>query len=88
LFAAACAGLHFVALICWVVKVSLNMASNSVEKVTHCYDQVAENYATIFLSELEKKPLDQLLLKAFAQRFGNNAPPDQKVIDLGCGPGL
>jgi SAM-dependent methyltransferase len=47
------------------------------------YDQVAEKYARQFKDELQDKPLDRLLLQAFAK--------DNKekgiLIDLGCGPG-
>ena len=66
---------------------SLSSAPNTVDQVVHCYDEVAENYASKFLSELEHKPLDQLLLKDFASHFVAGSHKTTSVIDLGCGPG-
>ena len=52
-----------------------------IEKVIDCYDKSAAHYAAQFKDELSNKPLDRLLLQAFAklQRM--------PAIDLGCGPG-
>ena len=61
-------------------------SSNNVNQLIHCYDEVAETYANKFLQELDNKPLDQLLLKDFAQKFSNSSA-NQRVIDFGCGPG-
>ncbi len=51
--------------------------------IINCYDLTAENYAKKFFNELDSKPLDQILLKAFANQNKNKG----KLIDLGCGPG-
>jgi SAM-dependent methyltransferase len=56
---------------------------NSQEKVLHCYNQVADDYAADRWEELSKKHLDQLLLKEFAADNGNKGP----CADFGCGPG-
>lgn len=61
-----------------------NTSINEVDKVIHCYDQVAESYASKFLQELDHKPLDKLLLQDFARQFSSE---NQRVIDFGCGPG-
>jgi ubiquinone/menaquinone biosynthesis C-methylase UbiE len=58
-------------------------SADRVEKVTLCYDAVAESYAEKFLGELEHKPLDRLLLQDFAARHKDKG----RVIDFGCGPG-
>lgn len=47
------------------------------------YDQVAEKYARQFIDELQYKPLDRLLLEAFAKDNKDKGT----LIDLGCGPG-
>jgi len=46
------------------------------------YDKVAEKYASQFNDELRHKPLDRLLLEAFAK----NNKEKGTLIDLGCGP--
>lgn len=46
------------------------------------YDRIADEYAAHLLEELDRKPLDQALLAAFAA-----TAPDGPVADLGCGPG-
>lgn len=56
---------------------------NSQEKVLHCYDQVAEDYAADRWGELSKKHLDTLLLKEFATVNKNKG----LCADFGCGPG-
>ena len=50
------------------------------------YDTIAADYAEMFKSDLDDKPLDQAMLRAFADlvRQGEAAGP---VADLGCGPG-
>ncbi|NUP08069.1 MAG: class I SAM-dependent methyltransferase [Polyangiaceae bacterium] len=47
------------------------------------YDAVAEAYAERFLRELDGKPFDQALLRAFADLVRGRG----KVVDIGCGPG-
>lgn len=51
--------------------------------VAAVYDQVAEKYARQFIDELQYKPLDRLLLEAFAKDNKDKGA----LIDLGCGPG-
>ena len=51
--------------------------------IIDCYNKTAKNYADKFLHELDKKHLDRILLKAFA----NENMDKGKCIDLGCGPG-
>ncbi len=51
--------------------------------IIDCYDKTAENYADKFINELEDKPLDQILLKAFGEKNKDKGT----LIDLGCGPG-
>lgn len=58
------------------------MPACSMEKVKKTYDAVAENYAAHFFDELAGKPLDRLLLQAFARQY-----QDGLIADLGCGPG-
>lgn len=53
------------------------------KQIIDCYDKVAENYAQKFIDELEEKPLDKILLKAFAEHNKEKG----KLIDFGCGPG-
>lgn len=47
------------------------------------YDRTAESYATIFFSELERKPFDCQLLDDFVTTVQGRG----LVCDLGCGPG-
>lgn len=56
---------------------------NSQEKVLHCYNQVADDYAAEHWEERSRKPIDQLLLKEFASSNQGNGP----CADFGCGPG-
>ncbi|QJB31495.1 class I SAM-dependent methyltransferase [Chitinophaga oryzae] len=56
---------------------------NPQEKVLHCYNQVAEDYAAERWDELSKKQFDRLLLKEFA--FANKEKG--LCADFGCGPG-
>lgn len=52
-------------------------------KILECYNKTAEKYAQKFLRELDSKPLDRILLKAFADQNADRG----RLIDLGCGPG-
>lgn len=56
---------------------------NSQEKVLHCYNEVADEYAADRWDELSKKHLDTLLLKEFAAANNDKA----LCADFGCGPG-
>lgn len=56
---------------------------NSQEKVLHCYNQVAGDYAVERWDELNKKHIDQLLLKEFASSNKDKG----LCADFGCGPG-
>jgi len=47
-----------------------------------CYNKTAENYASQYIDEINKKHLDQILLESFARENFN-----KKLIDFGCGPG-
>lgn len=47
------------------------------------YNKVAGKYAYKFMDELDGKPMDRLLLTAFAERNKSKG----KVLDMGCGPG-
>ncbi|MGH9872203.1 MAG: class I SAM-dependent methyltransferase [Pyrinomonadaceae bacterium] len=47
------------------------------------YDRVAEQYATEFFDELERKPFDRQLLDQFAESVSGAGA----VCELGCGPG-
>src|ERR1019366_5406699 len=51
--------------------------------IIDCYNQIAKKYADKFIEELNKKHLDRILLKSFANENLNNG----QLIDLGCGPG-
>jgi SAM-dependent methyltransferase len=56
---------------------------NSQEKVLHCYNEVADDYAVERWDELNKKHIDRLLLTEFA-----SANKDKGLCaDFGCGPG-
>ncbi|SKA44367.1 Methyltransferase domain-containing protein [Chitinophaga eiseniae] len=56
---------------------------NPQEKILHCYNQVAEDYAAERWEELSRKHFDRLLLKEFA--FANKEKG--LCADFGCGPG-
>jgi SAM-dependent methyltransferase len=51
--------------------------------VARTYDAVAREYAERFSDEHEHKPMDQEVLRRFAQAVGQRRP----VWDFGCGPG-
>jgi len=48
------------------------------------YDKVAAEYARRFLNEQDQKPMDQRMLRRFADEVRGKGP----VCDLGCGPGM
>ena len=54
-----------------------------ISNIVDCYNKTAGKYAEKFLNELDEKPLDRILLQAFADQ---NLQRGQ-LIDLGCGPG-
>ena len=56
---------------------------NNNKNIIDCYDKTAKAYAAKFMDELDKKHLDRILLKAFADenRLAGT------FLDLGCGPG-
>lgn len=56
---------------------------NDNKNIIDCYDKTARAYAAKFMDELDKKHLDRILLKAFA----DENRPSGTFLDLGCGPG-
>lgn len=56
---------------------------NSQDKILHCYNQVAEDYAAERWDELSRKQIDRLLLKEFASANKEKG----LCADFGCGPG-
>ena len=56
---------------------------NSQEKVLHCYNQVADDYAVERWDELSRKHIDRLLLQEFAVSNKDKG----LCADFGCGPG-
>ena len=57
--------------------------SESQSDLQEGYDKVAENYATEYFRELERKPFDCELLDRLADRVKDKGT----VCELGCGPG-
>jgi len=55
----------------------------ALRKIETTYNKVAQEYATAFSSEHERKPKDQEILQRFAAQVRDRGP----VWDLGCGPG-
>lgn len=53
------------------------------QNIIDCYNKTAEKYADKFKSELEWKPFDQIILRAFSEENKSKGP----LLDLGCGPG-
>jgi len=56
------------------------------QKLSDCqssYDRIAEEYTSRIACELERKPLDRMLLDEFAARLKGAG----RVCELGCGPG-
>jgi hypothetical protein len=64
---------------------AVNRASSQLAATAAAYDAVADLYANLFRGELDRLPLDQAMLAAFAQyvRASGGGP----VAELGCGPG-
>lgn len=59
------------------------------ERVQESYDRVAARYAEEVSGELEKKPLDRALLRCLAELAASvpDASGQNRVADIGCGPG-
>ncbi|MFI0816962.1 class I SAM-dependent DNA methyltransferase [Streptomyces sp. NPDC021098] len=51
------------------------------------YDTIADDYAEMFKSDLDDKPLDRAMLGAFAELVRQGGEAAGPVADLGCGPG-
>ncbi len=51
------------------------------------YDADAGSYADAMSDELRQKPLDRALLTAFAEQVGSVGAGQDRVWDVGCGPG-
>ncbi len=56
---------------------------NTKESITRAYDRASDSYAEAFWNELDKKHFDRIILGWFAEQ----APKDQKILEIGCGPG-
>ena len=56
---------------------------NSPEKILHCYNEVAEDYAIERWDEISRKHIDRLLLTEFALSNKDKG----LCADFGCGPG-
>lgn len=56
---------------------------NTKESITKACDRAAKDYAAALWNELEGKPFDQIILRWFATQI----PPDETVLEIGCGPG-
>jgi ubiquinone/menaquinone biosynthesis C-methylase UbiE len=56
---------------------------NDRDRITHAYDLAAEDYAAKFWDEIQKKNMDQILLKWFAGQTG----PKGRILEIGGGPG-
>jgi ubiquinone/menaquinone biosynthesis C-methylase UbiE len=56
---------------------------NRIADIVDCYNKVAVAYAVRFVDELEYKPMDRSLLRAFLDRNKRKGI----LADLGCGPG-
>jgi SAM-dependent methyltransferase len=63
----------------------VNRASPQLAATAAAYDAVAGRYASLFRGELDRLPLDQAMLAAFARYV--QAAGGGPVADLGCGPG-
>jgi SAM-dependent methyltransferase len=60
------------------------MAENPfLDRTRDGYDQMAAGYVATFQNHLDDRPLDLAMLKAFTAMV----PPQQRVIDIGCGTG-
>lgn len=56
---------------------------NTKQSITKAYDRAAKEYAAIMWNEFEGKHFDQIILRWFATQI----PPDETVLEVGCGPG-
>ncbi|MBZ5712374.1 class I SAM-dependent methyltransferase [Nannocystis pusilla] len=56
-------------------------------EIVATYDAVAERYAAEFADDLAEKILDRALLSALAEML-RRAGVENKIADLGCGPGF
>ena len=56
---------------------------DQIDRLRQSFDIVAEDYATQFFDELDRKPFDRDRLQAFAAR----CPRGEPVLEVGCGPG-
>lgn len=56
---------------------------NTKESIAKAYDRAAMDYAAIMWNEFERKHFDQIILRWFATQI----PPDETVLEIGCGPG-
>ncbi len=56
---------------------------NTKQSITQAYDRAADEYAAAMWNELDKKPLDQILLNWFATQI----PHGETVLEIGSGPG-
>ena len=67
-----------------LVSSAVDRASSQLAATAAAYDAVADLYASLFRGELDRLPLDQAILAAFAQyvRAAGGSP----VAELGCGP--
>jgi SAM-dependent methyltransferase len=54
-----------------------------IKNTQHSYDNVAKEYADIFIDEMDKKPFDRKMLDLLSERVNNRG----LICDLGCGPG-
>ncbi len=56
---------------------------NTKRSITEAYDRAAKDYAAIMWNEFGGKHFDQIILRWFATQI----PPDETVLEVGCGPG-
>jgi len=56
---------------------------NTKESIAKAYDRAAKDYAAGMWNEFERKHFDQIILRWFATQI----PPDETVLEIGCGPG-
>ena len=68
-----------------LVSSAVNRTSSRLAVTAAAYDAVADLYANLFRGELDRLPLDQAMLAAFAQYV--RAAGGGLVAELGCGPG-
>ena len=56
---------------------------NTKESITQAYNHAADEYATAFWNELDKKSFDRIILNWFAAQI----PAGESVLEIGAGPG-